>query len=223
MTTPSDRNLLRVWDLPTRWFHWSLVLMMVGMIITGNLGADWMIWHAQIAYVMMGSLVFRLIWGFVGGWWSRFAQFFPTPSRIRAYWSGAERPGHNPLGALSIFAVFFLLSLQLGTGLMATDDISFYGPLNASVSEDLASAVTQWHKSLGKLLLILWVVLHVAAILWHRWRRHHDLITPMITGDAPVSQAHPPSADHWRNRLAALVLWLLCVGVSCAIWVPLTS
>lgn len=217
----SSPALRRVWDLPTRLFHWVLVLLMVGMIVTGNIGGDMLPWHARIGYALLGTLVFRLVWGFVGGHWSRFVHFFPTPGRFAAYFQGRHRPGHNPLGALSIFAVFALLLVQLGSGLMASDDISFNGPLNALVSEAWAEVATRWHKHLGKLLLIVWVVLHLLAILWHK-RKGHRLVPAMLHGDAEIDPVYPASQDGWLRRLFALVLWLACMGVAFAYLLPLT-
>ena len=146
--TVTDAPLRRLWDLPTRLFHWVLVGLMIGMIITGNVGGSALDWHARLGYALIGTLVFRILWGLVGGYWSRFASFFPTPARLKAHFRGDIRPGHNPLGALSIFAVIALLALQLTTGLMATDDILFFGPLNSMVSAEVADAATRWAHAL---------------------------------------------------------------------------
>lgn len=212
----------RLWDLPTRLFHWALVALMVGMIVTGNLGGEALDWHARLGYALIGTLAFRILWGFVGGHWSRFASFFPTPARLLAHFRGEQRPGHNPLGALSILAVFFLLALQLTTGMMASDDISFNGPLNALVSAEAGEKATQWHKSLGKLLLIVWVVLHLLAILWHK-RQGHRLLPAMLHGDATISSEFPESRDTMGRRLLGLGLWAGCVGLSFAILMPLSQ
>jgi len=158
----------------------------------------------------------------VGGYWSRFTSFFPTPSRLIAHFRGERRPGHNPLGALSILAVFFLLGLQLATGMMATDDIAFNGPLNALVSLESAEKATQWHKSLGKLLLMVWVVLHLLAIVWHK-RKGHRLLPAMWHGNAELPSDFPESRDSLGRRFFALVLWAACVGLTFAILLPLSQ
>lgn len=222
MSSSSFASSRRLWDLPTRLFHWVLVVLLVGMIITGNVGGDALDWHARFGYAMIGTLVFRIVWGLVGGYWSRFTSFFPTPSRLIAYFRGEQRPGHNPLGALSILAVFFLLGLQLATGMMATDDIAFNGPLNALVSLEASENATHWHKSLGKLLLIVWVLLHLLAIIWHK-RKGHRLMPAMWHGDAEFSNEFPESRDTLGRRFFALVLWAACVGLSFAILLPLSQ
>ena len=220
--TATDAPLRRLWDLPTRLFHWVLVGLMIGMIITGNVGGSALDWHARLGYALIGTLVFRILWGLVGGYWSRFASFFPTPARLKAHFRGDTRPGHNPLGALSIFAVIALLALQLTTGLMATDDILFFGPLNSMVSAEVADAATRWHKHLGKLLLLVWVVLHLLAIVWHK-RKGHRLLPPMLHGDAELPEAYPESRDSFLQRLFGIALWAACLAASFAVLLPLTQ
>ena len=81
----------RVWDLPTRLFHWALAVAVIGMIGTGLNGA--MEWHFRIGYSVMALLLFRLLWGFVGGRWSRFGAFVYGPGSLAAYLRGRAHPG----------------------------------------------------------------------------------------------------------------------------------
>ena len=120
---------VRVWDLPTRAFHWSLVAAVTVATVTGTLGGRWMEWHSRAGLLIVGLLSFRLAWGFVGFEHARFASFAPTPTRLRAYLMGQWRGvGHNPLGALSVFALLGILALQAATGLFSNDDIAINGP-----------------------------------------------------------------------------------------------
>jgi len=93
---------VRIWDLPTRVFHWALVACIVGLVVTGQIGGTAMAWHFRLGYVVLSLLLFRLVWGFVGGHWSRFAVFVRSPATIAAYLRGHKTPemeaGHNPLG-----------------------------------------------------------------------------------------------------------------------------
>ena len=73
---------VRVWDLPTRIFHWSLVLCILGLVVTGQIGGNAMIWHFRFGYTMITLLLFRVVWGFVGGSWSRFTSFIYSPATI---------------------------------------------------------------------------------------------------------------------------------------------
>lgn len=186
---------IEVWDWPLRAFHWMLVLAVGAAFITGELGGSAMEWHGRIGLFILGLLVFRLSWGFLGNEYARFASFFPTPARLGAYLQGGwQGHGHNPLGALSVFALLTLLAFQVGTGLFANDDIAFQGPLNAIVSESLGSKLTAWHHLVFNGLVGL-IGLHLAAIVFHARIKNDNLLRPMITGkkalgnipDAPIS------------------------------------
>jgi len=117
----SKRILL--WDLPTRLFHWSLALAVGAAVVTGQVGGNLIDWHGRIGLFIVGLLAFRIVWGIVGSTYARFAQFFPTPAKIKAYLAGRwAGEGHNPLGALSVFGLIFLLTVQVATGLFANKD-----------------------------------------------------------------------------------------------------
>ena len=77
-----SNNKVRVWDLPTRLFHWALVVCVVGSVMTGYIGGSAMPWHARIGYSVLTLLLFRLVWGVIGGKWSRFASFFYSPASV---------------------------------------------------------------------------------------------------------------------------------------------
>lgn len=207
----------RVWDLPTRLFHWLLVVGVVGLVITGNVGGNAMVWHARLGVGVGCLLVFRLLWGVVGGRWSRFDSFVRSPAALLRYLRGASTPdehvhvGHNPLGALSVLALLTVLLVQVASGLVSDDEIAFTGPLVAFVSGATTSLATAWHKGWGKGILIGLVVLHVAAIALYK-RKGNNLITPMITGDAEHPADTPASADGLAQRGLALALFLACAA-----------
>ena len=77
---PSART--RIWDLPTRLFHWLLAALVIFSFTTGKLGGDWLTWHFRSGYAIASLLLFRLLWGFAGSRYARFASFLPSPSRI---------------------------------------------------------------------------------------------------------------------------------------------
>lgn len=207
-------QIVRVWDLPTRLFHWLLLPCVVGLVITGNVGGNAMVWHGRLGYAVLTLLLFRVVWGFVGGRWSRFSSFVYAPSSVLAYLRGQGRPehsvGHNPLGAFSVFALLAVLFLQVGSGLFSDDEIAFTGPLAGLVSGDWISELTRYHKNVGKLLLIALVVLHLAAIAFYRLVRKQNLVRPMIDGDKAVAASLPSSADTAGRRWFALIVLLLC-------------
>lgn len=219
---PGEPVPTRIWDLPTRIFHWTLGAAVLGLIATGLGGV--MEWHFRLGYAVLALLLFRLVWGFVGGRWSRFASFFYGPGSLLAYLRGRAHPdhviGHTPLGALSVFAVLALLALQVASGLVADDEISAAGPLTRFVSGEVVSLATGWHKGYGKTIVIALVCLHVLAILFYVGVKRHRLVRPMLSGDKLIAAADPrvaPSRDDGASRALALALFALCAGV--AYWI----
>lgn len=208
---------VRVWDLPTRLFHWALLVLVVVQVTTASIGGNAMTWHFRSGYAIFGLLLFRLIWGFVGGRWSRFSSFFYSPSSLFAYLRGRSHPdhlvGHNPLGAGSVFALLLVLAMQVGTGLFSDDEIASSGPLTRLVSNNTVSSATAWHAGLGKYLLLALVVLHVGAVLYYLWRKKQNLIAPMIAGDKRLAHPARPSRDDATSRIAALLLLAGCAGI----------
>lgn len=209
-------HTVRVWDLPTRLFHWGLALCVVGLIITGNVGGNAMVWHGRMGHAVLTLLLFRITWGLVGGHWSRFGSFLYGPASIVAYLRGQSRPehnvGHNPLGMFSVLALLLILLAQVGSGLFADDEIAFTGPLAGLVSGDWVGQATSYHKKVGKLILIALVALHLGAIAFYKLVKKQNLVRPMILGDKTVATPVPASRDNARTRLLALVLLLLCAA-----------
>jgi cytochrome b len=214
-TTPLHTT--RVWDLPTRIFHWALLVCVVGLVITANVGGGWMQWHFRLGYSVFTLLLFRIVWGVIGGRWSRFASFIYAPSTIVAYIKGQGRPehsvGHNPLGAGSVFALLGFLLLQVGTGLISDDEISNQGPLNKFVSSARASLATWYHKEVGSKVLIALVVLHVAAILFYLYKKNENLIRPMLHGDKQLGHRVEPARDDAVSRTVAAGVFVLCAAL----------
>lgn len=208
---------VRIWDLPTRLFHWALAICVLGLIITGNVGGPWMNWHLRFGYAVLTLLLFRVVWGFAGGHWSRFGAFLYGPGAVLRYLRGQSRPheraGHNPLGALSVFGLLTVLAVQVGTGLVSDDEIAFFGPLVGLVSSSTVSAATGYHKEVGKLLVLALVVLHLAAIAFYRLVKGERLVGPMLHGDKRLPHSLPESRDDLRSRLSALIVLLICAGI----------
>ena len=211
---------IRVWDLPTRLFHWVLAILVVASIISGKIGGNLIDWHGKFGLAILGLLTFRIIWGLVGSTYARFASFFPTPGRIRAYFRGEwKEPGHNPLGALSVFALLGLLALQVATGLPGNDDIAFRGPLFDLVGKALSDRMTGIHKLSINLLFAL-IALHVAAIMFYARVRKDNLVKPMITGWKEHPQGRPASGGSIVALVIALALAATAVHGASGAWLP---
>lgn len=209
---------LRVWDLPTRLFHWLLVVAVVGLIVTGNLGGAWMNLHFRLGYAVLALLLFRLAWGLVGGYWSRFLQFIYSPLTLLRYLRGQSRPehelGHSPTAALSVLALLLVLLLQNVSGLLSDDEIAFTGPLSRFAPSEWVSIATAYHAEWGKIVLIGLVVLHLLAIGYYKWVKKRPLVAAMITGDKSTDLLQPASQDGVAQRILALVLAIGCVATA---------
>lgn len=202
---------IRLWDPLLRVFHWLLAFFVTLSWCLGQFGPAQMTLHFWSGYVIAGLLIFRLIWGFVGPAPARFSHFLRGPGAISdyaghmllrqpSYW-----PGHNPLGALSVIAMLAVLAAQVTSGLISDpDDYINVGPLAKYVASSTRSAAVGWHE-LGANLILILVLLHLAVILFYRFWKHEDLVTPMLTGikEIPDDQ-HPgvtsPTPEGDRNR-----------------------
>ena len=209
-----DMHTVRIWDLPTRIFHWALVVCVIGLVVTANIGGNAMNWHFRFGYSVLTLLLFRVIWGLAGGRWSRFASFIYSPAELMRHLRG-ESPethsvGHSPTGALSVFALLLVLLAQVTSGLFSDDEIAFAGPLTSLVSGDTVSMATGYHKEVGKLIVIGLVVLHLLAIGYYRMVKKTDLIGPMIHGDKALSAEIAASRDTAGSRMLALCIFGFC-------------
>ncbi|HQS00956.1 MULTISPECIES: cytochrome b/b6 domain-containing protein [unclassified Polaromonas] len=206
---------IRVWDLPTRLFHWALVAAVIGLAVTGTIGGNAMVWHFRFGYSVLTLLLFRIVWGLVGGRWSRFGAFIYSPASVINYLKGKGRPehgiGHSPVGAGSVFAMLGFLLAQVGTGLLSDDEIAFAGPLTRFVSNATVGLATDYHKNIGRWILLALVVLHIGAIVFYLWRKH-NLVGAMLHGDKVLVTPAPASRDDTTSRLLALGVLLVCAA-----------
>ena len=210
---------IRVWDLPTRIFHWVLAATLIGSVVSAKIGGNAMEWHFRFGFLVLGLLIFRFVWGLIGGRYSRFVNFIYSPLTMLRYLRGRTRPGelldvgHNPLGSLSVFALLAFLALQIATGLVADDEIASVGPLNKLVSAAQAALATGWHKNWGQWILLLLVLMHIGAILFYLLVKKHNLVRPMLDGDKTLPAHTPASADHAGMRWLALAVALVSAAV----------
>ena len=210
-------NRVRVWDLPTRIFHWLLAFCLLASITTAYLPGAWVDWHARTGYAVLALLLFRIAWGFVGGRWSRFASFTYSPGSMFDYVRGKAHPdhliGHNPLGAASVFAMLGFLLAQVASGLVSDDEIAFTGPLNRFVTSANGLIATWYHKDVGQWIIAGLVGLHMLTVFYYLWRKKDNLIKPMIDGDKTIGSPARPSRDDTASRSVALAIFLACVAL----------
>jgi cytochrome b len=207
-----EAAVIRVWDLPTRLFHWALAFGVVAAIVSARLGGGAMAWHLRLGYAIFALLAFRLLWGFVGGHWSRFATFVVTPAATVRYLRGHEaRPaiGHSPLAAWSVLALLGVLAAQVATGLVADDEVATNGPLFKHVANATSETASHWHRGWGQWTLIALILLHLVAIAFYNLRGR-PLAAAMWHGDQPMVADAPAARDTFASRLFALALLAVC-------------
>lgn len=214
-------QIVKIWDLPTRMFHWLLALAVMLSIVTAKLGGNWMDWHMRLGYVTAGLLLFRLFWGMVGGHWSQFRNWPLSGRALLRYMNGSARPeevaGHSATGSWASLAMLSALIVQVCSGLIADDEIATTGPLAHWVSSATSSLATAYHHELGQLVLFVLIALHLSAIAFYTLVRKQDLLIAMVRGYKVLPAAVKESADHLRVRVVGLGLLMGLISV--VMWV----
>ena len=205
-----------VWDLPTRLFHWTVVVLVA--LAWWSAENDRQALHLYLGYGTLSLLLFRVGWGIFGSSTARFSSFVRGPAAVMRYvrdrfhWPSA---GHAPLGALNVIALLAMLFAIVGTGLIASDeDGLFSGPLAFLVSLGASETATDLHEDLFNVLLAL-IGLHVAAILLYRFALGRNLLGPMITGKAELA----PEVEPMRPGKWWVALLCLAAGIAITRWI----
>jgi cytochrome b len=215
----ADRKV-RVWDLPTRLFHWLIAALVPAAYVTLRL--DWMNWHVWIGDALLVLVVFRLLWGFFGSDTTRFARFIASPRAAAAHLAHVFRRepdrqvGHNPAGGLMVLLLIALLAGETLSGLYVNNDVANEGPLTEFVPARIANAITALHWIFWDALLAA-VALHVLAIVVYGAAKGQNLLTPMITGSKALPLDVPPP------RMAGTMRAVLLLSVSAAAVAALAS
>jgi cytochrome b len=196
---------VRIWDLPTRLFHWAIVILIPALWWTEK--TDRLALHIQLGETMLGLVLFRLLWGLIGSSTARFATFTRGPVAVLDYVRGRGEKtfGHNPLGGWSALAMLLVLAIEIGLGLFVTDEDGLNsGPLSRLIPYDSARSLGHWHETIFYVLLAF-IALHVAAILYYLVIKRDNLIAPMISGkrDVPESGEAMVGAPIWRFFVTA--------------------
>jgi cytochrome b len=211
---------VRIWDLPLRLFHWTLLICVAGAFISVNIGGNAMVWHGRFGLTVAGLLAFRLVWGFAGSTYARFSSFVRGPAVIKAYlrgeWHGL---GHNPLGALSVLAMLATLTAQVMTGLFSNDDIAYQGYLYALVGSDLSARLTGVHK-LFEPVLILLIIAHLGAIVFYTRVKKENLVRPMVVGWKEVTTGEAASGGGLAAFIVAVSIAAIMVFAASGLWLP---
>ena len=209
-------RLVRVWDLPTRLFHWLAVALVAAAYASWRLNS--MNWHAWFGEALLALVLWRLLWGFFGSDTARFSRFLVSPrlalhhlARIGRREADRE-PGHNPAGGWMVAVLLALLLGETLTGIYVGNDVADEGPLTAWTPAPIANLITALHRRLWHALLAA-VVLHLLAILVYAAAKRHNLLLPMVTGRKRLPDDVPsPRMAGLARALAAM----LCAAAAAA-------
>ena len=193
-----DLSTVRAWDLPTRVFHWSLVVLMAAGWASAEfaeqLGDVTLKAHRWTGYAILVLLVWRLIWGFTGSPTSRFSSFVVGPGAVLRYGLDLLRGrsryflGHNPLGALMVLALIGIVLTQTVLGLFTVEHNDLAnGPLANLVDERLWKPIRLWHHWIFNRLILPLAALHILANILYGVVKKDPLIPAMITGRKPAA------------------------------------
>ena len=191
---------MRVWDFPLRLFHWGLFVSIVGAIISAKAEALWI--HERFGLTVLGLIVFRIFWGFLGGHYALFRQFLATPRmafyELKSLFRPTLKPhlksnmetkvGHSALGSYAVLALLGIPLFMAISGTMSNDDVLFDGPLAHLVPNGSDKATSAHH--IGEKLLFVILAMHISAILIYKFKKKRNLTKAMVTGqadDAPAS------------------------------------
>ena len=216
----------RVWDIPTRLFHWLLVLLVIALFVTGKLGGNWLEWHKRAGFSVLGVIAFRIVWGFAGSYHARFTNFVRGPGMVREYVKSVMQRhpvrylGHNPLGAISVVAMLGVLFIQALLGLFSNDDLMLEGPYARLVSKAVSDQLTTFHKWNADLILIL-VGIHLAAIAFAYFYRKENLVIAMLTGKKMLPKSESAADAEEESERPVWLAWAIGACVATAIYLLL--
>jgi cytochrome b len=206
---------MRVWDLPTRVFHWLIVVLLPCSFITMRLNL--MDLHMAIGHTVLALLIFRWVWGFAGSETARFGRFLASPVHAFRHLRrlGVKEPdteiGHNAAGGWMVLVMLVLLSVQVSAGLCANDGGATEGPLAKYVGSTWSDRLSFVHEVTFKLILAA-VALHLVAIIVYAIVKRHNLVRPMLTGKKRLPAAM--RAPRMASPALALAILIVAAGVS---------
>ncbi len=215
--TKKTKSLVLVWDLPTRVFHWTLVICVLGAFSSIMLFDNYSSWHPKFGIMVLVLVSFRIIWGFFGPFYARFSQFVKLPWNIWKYFlknkKNKNSAGHNPLGGLSVLFMIGVLGFQAVSGLFITDNILIQGAFYPYVQESISSVFMLIHRK-NKWIIIGIIAMHLMAIFFYSYIQNRKIITPMISGFFPSDELpyHTKQArDDFTIRILALIIFVMLV------------
>ncbi|MGH7060087.1 MAG: cytochrome b/b6 domain-containing protein [Stellaceae bacterium] len=218
MKPSKTRRPVPVWDLPTRLFHWSVVVLVAAAYATWRV--NWMVWHAWLGDALLALVLWRLIWGLCGSDSARFSRFLATPAAAARHLAHLFRrepdrhPGHNPAGGWMVVLPLTLLLTQTLSGIYVDNDVADVGPMTQMMPARFDFAVTRVHALAWDALLAA-IAAHLLAIVFYAAVKRHNLLPPMITGRKSLPDDIPIPRRAGTSR--ALLAFAAAAGAAAAL------
>jgi|CXWL01.1.fsa_nt_gi cytochrome b len=198
-----------IWDIPTRLFHWTLVLSFAGAWLTSD-GDTWLSVHVFLGYLMLGLVAFRVIWGFAGTYYARFSSFWFSPREALCYLRdvlagrAARHIGHNPTGSLAIYLLLLLTLVVGATGFFTLGTEEQHGAVAGWLGITQGRFFKKLHEFSATLMLLL-VFGHLAGVVVESWLHKENLARSMLTGTKLADEG----AVHAKARSGVALLMLV--------------
>ena len=206
----------KIWDLPLRVFHWLFAISIIGSIATGK-AENWEL-HERFGLTILGLLLFRFLWGFIGSETARFATFLKGPASVLQNLKdilgrkSALEKGHSALGGWATIALLFIPFYLVSTGLFSTDGTLFDGPLAHKVKFETAEQFANFHHYAEPVLFLVLLSHFTAMAVYYIWLKK-NLIPPMITGgDYEAASQDKALSAKWQ--ICGLMLLAILVGAA---------
>jgi cytochrome b len=206
------------WDLPTRLFKWSLVILVVTAWVASGFDDPVMAIHKAAGYGVLVLVVYRVLWGFFGGSTARFGSFVRSPRAALRYAKAARENrappylGHNPAGGLMVVALLFVCGIQTLLGLFASDGVLASGPFADAVGATLSGWAASAHAAWFYVILAL-AVAHIGVNLFHQFVKRDNLIGAMVTGRKADGRYVDRAGAVKGSVLVALICLCVAVGL----------
>jgi cytochrome b len=213
----------KIWDLPVRLSHLAMSVLVLGAFLTAE-EDDTIPLHTRLGLVLLGVVLFRVVWGFVGSKHARFTDFVKSPREVvaaaRAMVRGTpgEHPGHNPVGGVMVMTLLATLATVTVTGIVIALGPEWGGPLAPMLSKGGAHAIKEVHEAAAWLLPVL-VAFHVAGVLLSSVLEKQNLVLGMVTGfkRTPASEPDAPPTTFARGA-GFVTAALLGLAAVLAVW-----
>ncbi|QUM88618.1 cytochrome b/b6 domain-containing protein [Moritella sp. 36] len=202
---------MKIWDLPTRLYHWLQSVLFMALIITGYNGEGP---HIQLGLGLLTLIIWRMTWGIIGSETSRFKQFVRSPKVIWQYLHGlkVESIGHNPAGGWMVISLLLCLLLQCISGLVLAGFADNLPLAELWLTDWLFDVFSFIHNLLFYILPLL-IFIHVGAIIGYKLC-NKPLVLAMVTGYQAKCVA---LSVRFESNLKALLVLIVAVLVTIAI------